>query len=477
MTNKKTLLGVFIAGSIALATAGGATGVFAQTAFSAPDRTFDGSVRFASAVRGQPLYAGQAVVITGEGFKAGQTVTLMHGATALDTGPLTAGQDGKFEARITLPTEAAVGVHPIIVTAQGPYAATVVDLKVSPNIPLSGADAYTVQTQSLTPGLYQSAYSARNNAVFVTSATGRPPVRVSELLRLDGDSLAITARVTPGAAPAREPRPGAAAGSTDAGVYAVYGVGVDDLNNNVWVTNTRQNTVAVYSQADLSLVKQFEPGTVNHARDILIDHNRNKAYASATFAPEVVAFDARTLEVVARVAIQSGVRGETFSAASLDFDAANGKIYVVSNSTNEVAIIDTATDTVDKVIPVPGARSTIGVAHDEQTNRIFVAAQGTDNLIILDAETGAVVHDIPVGAGALNVAFNPTSRRAYVSNRGASTITVVNPDTGAIVANLGPAPLANHVTADGRGGVYAVTKSGGEGATNNDSIMHITPRN
>ena len=50
---------------------------------------------------------------------------------------------------------------------------------------------------------YQTAYSAKRNAVFVTSAVGRPPVRQSELLRLNGDTLAVQARITPAAAPGR----------------------------------------------------------------------------------------------------------------------------------------------------------------------------------------------------------------------------------------------------------------------------------
>ena len=50
---------------------------------------------------------------------------------------------------------------------------------------------------------------------------------------------------------------------------------------------------------------------------------------------------------------------------------------------------------------------------------MFVASQDTDNLLILDAGSGEVLHDVEVGAGALNVAFEPESRTAFVSNRGA----------------------------------------------------------
>ena len=247
-------------------------------------------------------------------------------------------------------------------------------------MPLSNEAAYRVTSVQPTRGLYQTAYSAKRNAVFATSAVGRPPVLQSELLRLNADTLAVEARVTPADAPDRPGRDGQV---QDGGVFAVYGVGVDVAHDTVWVTNSRQNTVAVYRQSDLSLVRQFEPGTVNHARDVVIDEQDGKAYASATFEPEIVVFDTAALSVSKRIKIDSTVRGETFSAASVSYDRAADRLYVASNSTNEIAVINTRTDEVEHVYPVPGARGVIGVAHDAQTNRIFVAAQGTDNLVIL----------------------------------------------------------------------------------------------
>lgn len=442
----------------------------AQTAFSAAERLEGGSVGFASAERGRPILAGGAVVASGRDFHPGQAVTLLYGQTRL--GSAVADAEGAFQTNLTLPADAQSGNHPIVVVAETPYNATIANLKVSPNLPLSGRSGYEVTDVSPTRGLYQTAFSARRNAIFAAAAVGRPPVRQSELLRLNADTLEVEARVTPAAAPPRQlPANAPADASTDAGVYAVYGVGVDDRNDTVWVTNSRQNTVAVYRQSDLSLIKQFEPGTVNHARDVVIDAEDGKAYASATFQPEVAVFDTADLTVAKRIQIASTVRGETFSAASLSYDREANRLYVASNSTNEIAVIDTRTDTVLNVFPVPGARSVIGVSHDPVTDRIFAAAQGTDNLVILNGADGSVLSDTPVGAGALNVVFEPVNRLAYVSNFGAGTVTVVDPD-GRIVANLPAPPVANHVSTDGRGNVYVAVKSSWA-TEGNDTIQRI----
>jgi DNA-binding beta-propeller fold protein YncE len=482
---RRATLGLLVAGSML---AGVAT-VHAQSTFSTLDRSSEARVNFSASERGKPIVAGSEVAIAGQGFKPGQQVTLLYGATPISGGALTADAEGKIAGKFTVPANAIAGTHPIVVVAQGPYTAKVADLKVSPNIPLSGQADYQVIEGQAARGLYQSAYSAKSNALFVASAVGRPPVRQSELVKLNPDTLKVIARISPASAPEQArpagappppppgagPRGGAAEGPQGPGLYAVYGLAVDDVNGTVWATNTRQNTASVYRQSDLSLVKQFAPDTVGHPRDVRVDAALGKAYVSPVGKPEIVVFDTAKLEVAKTIPVKALGRGKEFSPASLSLDAANHRLYVVSLSTNEVAVINTQTDTVEKVLPVPGAIGAIGVSHDPQTGRIFVASQGSDNVIVLDGKDGRVIADTPTGAGALNVVFDPVKRRAYVSNRGASTIAVVDAD-GKLLANLGPAPLANHVSLGKDGTVFAVDKSASVDGDEGDTVLRIRPK-
>jgi len=155
---------------------------------------------------------------------------------------------------------------------------------------------------------------------------------------------------------------------------------------------------------------------------------------------------------------------------SLELDRAAGKLFTVSLETPEAVIIDVTRQTIDRVIAVPHVQSAIGVAYDARTRRLFVAAQGTDNLVIVDTMTGDVVKDVPIGGGALNVAFDPIERLAYVVNRTGGTVAVVDPD-GTVVANLRTGTAPNHVHEDGRGSVYVVTMNEG-----GDHITRLTSR-
>lgn len=439
--------------------------------FEAPADDFKGRI---SVVDSPMVVPGSAVKIAGTGFVPGQQVQLSYGGVALG-GAATADAEGKFNTAFTVPANAPAGQHPVVVNATKPVAAVVHPLKVSPDVPLSGQDKFSQTSQKLVNGLYQAAYSTKAGRVFVTSAVGRPPVTQSQLLKVNPQTLAIEASVTPAAAPAQTPAAGQAA--RDPGVYAVYGVGVDDSNGTVWVTNTRQNTVGVYRQADLKLVKQFEPGAVPHARDVMVDEASGKAFVSPVFHPAIKVFDTKTLQALPEIKIQTSLKGrdvKDFSPMSIDLDRTGGKLYVVSGA-NEVAIIDTRSAKVDKVFAVEGIKSGTGVGYDERSKRLFVTGQGSDNVVIVDPASGKVLHNVPVGAGALNVAVDSSRGLAYVANRAAGTTTVVNTD-GKIVANLPAGSNPNHLTFDGKGNVFAINKARGQNDATADRITRITPR-
>ncbi|WP_216186596.1 YncE family protein [Verticiella alkaliphila] len=433
---------------------------FAAATFEQPATDFAGRVM----AQGTVLPGGEAK-LTGRGFVPGQSVTLSRGGESLGDGPYQVDDKGNFEATVQIPANAVAARHPIVVQATGPVAATVFELKVSPDVPLSGQDKFATQSQKLVQGLYQSAYSAKSDRLFVTAAVGRPPVKESQLIKVNPQTLAIEARVTPAVAK----------GHDDGRVYAVYGVDVDDEAGTVWVTNTRDDSVAVYKQSDLSLVKQFDEGTAPHARDVVVVPGLNKAYASGPTGEFVAVFDTKKLEKIGDIKVASAIRGQDFGTMSLVLDAERQKIYTVALNTAEIAVIDAKTDTVEKVMPVPGANGGAGIAIDAKGQRAYVAAQGSDTVSVVDLASGKVLATTPVGAGTLNVAYDPVNHLVYAANRGAGTVTVLDAD-GKIVANLDGGTLPNHIAVDGKGNAFAVNKSRGADDAQGDRITRLTPK-
>lgn len=415
------------------------------------------------------IYAGDTVKLGGTGFKPGQQVQVLFQGQSVTGTPVAADAEGKLTLQTRIPADAEPGRHPMVISVTEPSATALLPLKVSPKVATFGADKFNEQAAHLVPGLYQVAYSVKNDVAFVTAAVGRPPVTRSELVKVNPATLEVIARVS---APPAPDRIGPDGKPQAGGVFAVYGVAVDDANGHVWTTNTRQNTVAVYSQKDLKLVKQFEPGEANHARDVVVDERTGLAFVSAAMNNEVVVFDVQKLQKVDTIKLQPSARGpraEPFSVMSLALNSAEGKLFAVSTA-GDVAVINTATKAVEKVLAIKGVASGAGVAYDARNNRVLVAGQGSDNLVIANADTGEVEHNIKVGGGTLNVAYNPVNSLAYVVNRGSGTITVVD-DNGQMVANL-PSLQPNHAVVTPDGTVFVVNK-GREGVQEANSIRRI----
>lgn len=329
------------------------------------------------------------------------------------------------------------------------------------------ADAATgefiAQSEHLVPGVYQSAYSARTERLYVTSAVGRPPVKTSQLLKVNPANLAIEASTTPAPQASRQ----------DGQIHAVYGVDVDDARGQVWVTNTRSGSIAVYRESDLGLIKQFAEQSVPHSRDVLVDSPNNHAYVAAPASNLVRVFDATTFAPLHDIALQ-GSGTQAPKLMSLALDAAHGKLYAVSLNTNELFVVDTASQRLEHAYPLPGAQGASGVAVDSLEGRVYVASQKSGNVLIVDAANGAVLHDVATGEGALNVAFDPKNRLAYVANRKANTVTVLDSE-GRIHAQVPTGSAPNHITIDTEGKAYVLNKAMGKDDPTADRITRIHP--
>lgn len=444
---------LFTTSALVFCTVSAATNVI----FDQPDASFDAMLNVSGVV-----YPGDKAEVIGRGFKAGQQVQLLRNGQVL-TGPtpVIADETGQIKLSIEIPTDAAIGLHPIVAQVTKPSAATVFDLKVSPRIQPIAAENYILESAPITAGLYQSAYSHRNNALFVTSSVGRPPVKQSQLSKVDPKTLKIVASAQPPIDSARQEQ-----------VMAVYGIAVDDKNNTVWVTNTRAGTVSVYDQDKLNLIKQFPHGSAPHGRDVVIDENLEKAYVSSPTSNQLYIFDTASLQPLQALEIPSSTR-QNFTAMSLSYDQNAQKLYTVSRTTNELAIIDTQNTKVEKTIPLAGIKNASGVSVAPSQQRVFITGQSTDNVAVVDLKTGEIITTTLVGAGPLNVLWDEKTKAAYVTNRGSDTLAILNGD-GELIANLATGSLPNHIVTDNEGDLFLVNKARGKDDSTADQLTRIS---
>lgn len=102
----------------------------------------------------------------------------------------------------------------------------------------------------------------------------------------------------------------------------------------------------------------------------------------------------------------------------------NGKVYVNGVEKQEIFRVDTATNRVDATWPIPQCEAPHGLAVDTVTHRVFSSCEN-GRLVVVNADTGAVVATLPIGQGTDAAAFDPTRKLVFSSNGMDGTLSVI----------------------------------------------------
>lgn len=100
-----------------------------------------------------------------------------------------------------------------------------------------------------------------------------------------------------------------------------------------------------------------------------------------------------------------------------------GRLFVALNSTNEMAEINTPSDTVMANWPLPGCVAPTGMAIDPAAGRVFTSCQN-GKLAVVNAKTGQEVALLPIGKGSDSAAFDAKRHLIFSANR-TGTLSVI----------------------------------------------------
>ena len=320
-------------------------------------------------------------------------------------------------------------------------------------------------TQGL-PGQFQVAYSKKTNKIWVAGTADRDE-HVSTIARIDANSLKIEAV-------AELP---IIKGDSGYSYEGAYGITVDDEEGTVWVTSTRDNSVAVYDQATMKQLwtnaglSKDDPNWIEHPREVRVDHESGKAFVTGRFF--VSAIDLKTNKVE-KIQLEGAPDGGT-RYISMNILVDGGKLYVPERTGGKLFVIDTKTFKVEKTISVKGDKDgevrPSDVAIDHSQNEIYVSSQGVkganSGVSIYDATTHEFKKFIPVGTQALSLDNDEANDLVYVTDFGTGKVGVI--DGGAADKLIAEVAMnggkANDLVVLPNGSVVAVDKQAGATAT------------
>lgn len=195
------------------------------------------------------------------------------------------------------------------------------------------------------------------------------------------------------------------------GLRAVAGALVSDRRDQVFTSNRGENSVGVFNVGEEAAVVKVRVGVrpnglaYDEGRDRLLVANVGDAAIPGSCTVSIVDVEKRMLTGSIPVA------GRTRWAV---FDPEAGTFYVNIADPPQIAVVDPAEQKgPSRIIPIPST-GPHGLDLDARTRRLFCACDGQE-LVVVHADSGAILSRAEIGGVPDVVFFNATLERLYIA--------------------------------------------------------------
>jgi YVTN family beta-propeller protein len=207
-------------------------------------------------------------------------------------------------------------------------------------------------------------------------------------------------------------------------------------------------------------VTMFDSRTTTTLKSIAVDGNpdgltldagAHRVYVLSHSAPNITVLNTADGTVLGTVNLDAAVE-ETAPDGK-------GHLYVALEDKDAVGVVDTKTMTVTARYPLVGqdgvkGGTPAGLALDAKNHVLFVACRNPAMMMMMNADSGAILASLPIGTQNDGVLFNPATREALAPT-GDGHLTVVKedgPGRFSIEQTLPTLPGARTIALDGKTG-------------------------
>jgi DNA-binding beta-propeller fold protein YncE len=192
---------------------------------------------------------------------------------------------------------------------------------------------------------------------------------------------------------------------------SAHGAVVDSRSHHGFASS---KPITMFDTRSLATIK---PITVDGNPDgLTFDPSDRRVYVLSHAAPGITAINAADGSVAGTV--------DLGAAPEQTVSDGKGHLYVDLEDKDAVGVVDTKTLTVTARYPLGDRHTPAGLAMDLKSRVLFVACRNPATLLMMNADTGAVLDAIPIGLGNDGVVFNPATREAFAS-QGDGTLAIV----------------------------------------------------
>ncbi len=220
------------------------------------------------------------------------------------------------------------------------------------------------------------------------------------------------------------------------------GAAADTMSHHGFASSS---PVAMWDTKTMALIKTIP--VEGRPDGILADPFNHRVYIFSHTAPNVTVLDAKDGAVMGTI----DLGGAPEQAATDE----KGHIYVDIEDKGTVAVVDAKTMKVSATYSLNGkGGGNAGLALDAKHHVLFVACREPQVMVMLDANDGKYLADLPIGQGCDGATFNAKTGECF-SSQGDGTLTVIketSPTKFAVEQNVKTMPGAKTLTLDSKTG-------------------------
>ena len=145
---------------------------------------------------------------------------------------------------------------------------------------------------------------------------------------------------------------------------------------------------------------------------------------------EVLVIDSATNKVIKTIPVGEYPR-------YLEYNPGNKAIYVTNDNSDDVSVINSFTNTVIKTIPV--GNGPLDLEYNPDNGYIYVTNGGSDDVSVISGSV--VIKTIPVGEYPQYLEYNPSNKDIYVVNTYSEEASVIDSATNTVIKTI---PVGDH---------------------------------
>jgi DNA-binding beta-propeller fold protein YncE len=223
---------------------------------------------------------------------------------------------------------------------------------------------------------------------------------------------------------------------------SAHGAVVDPANHHGFASS---KPLTMFDSTTTATLKSI---TVDGDPDGLsLDAAAHRVYVLSHSAPNITAINTADGSIIGTVNLDAAVE-ETKSDGK-------GHLYVALENRDAVGVVDANSMSVTARYPLAGQGATpAGLALDAKTRVLFVACRNPSVMVMMNADTGAILATLPIGAQNDGVLFNPATNEALAAT-GDGHLTVIKedaPDKFSVEQTLATLPGARTIALDRKTG-------------------------